>query len=64
MKVHAQRQFFAMEFALGCGFVERCVKSAAESTAPLPLHVTIGQFLRPLRSDPEINRRLFEQYGW
>jgi serine/threonine protein kinase/tetratricopeptide (TPR) repeat protein len=35
----------------------------AESTPPLTLRVTVGQFLETFRSDPEIERMLLDLYG-
>ncbi len=35
-----------------------------EYVPPLILQVTTAQFLKELRSDPEINRMLYELYGW
>lgn len=35
-----------------------------EFVPPLTLQVTSGKFIQALRSDPEINRMLFELYGW
>jgi serine/threonine-protein kinase len=40
------------------------VTAQAESTAALTLRACIGRFLDDLRSDPEIDRLLFEFYGW
>jgi hypothetical protein len=39
-------------------------KALAEGTPPLTLYVTSGRFLEARRSDPEINRMLFDLYGW
>jgi hypothetical protein len=36
----------------------------AEATPPMSLSATSGQFLEALRSDPEIDRLLFDLYGW
>jgi hypothetical protein len=39
-------------------------KAIAEAAPPVTLRVTCGQFLQEYRSDPEIERLLFELYGW
>jgi serine/threonine protein kinase len=39
-------------------------KAIAESLPALAVKLTCGELLQPLRSDPEINRMLSEQYGW
>jgi serine/threonine protein kinase/tetratricopeptide (TPR) repeat protein len=45
--------------------VRRTLSEAlSEATPPLTLRVTTGQFLEALRSDPEIDRMLFELFGW
>ena len=38
-------------------------KAVAEFTVPWPVRVTIGPFLEAYRSDPEIDRLLFDLYG-
>jgi eukaryotic-like serine/threonine-protein kinase len=39
-------------------------KTLDEDTPPWTLLATVHPFLEPYRSDPEINRMLFELYGW
>ena len=39
-------------------------KALEEATPPWTILSTSGPFLRAFRSDPEINRMLFELYGW
>ena len=40
------------------------VKAIEESLPALAIKLTCGELLQSLRSDPEINRMLSQQYGW
>jgi serine/threonine protein kinase len=68
----ASRGEFVPAFAslftyVGLGDVQGVRRSLAkaieESLPPLTLKLTCGHFLQPFRTDPEINRMLFELYG-
>ncbi len=39
-------------------------KVLEESTPPWSVLATMGPFLEEFRSDPDIDRMLFELYGW